>query len=56
LCRLSYLDLLQDEAKSAGAVDDCEQFDANLTIMSGEIGKLIPELIEAMSGEVDGKF
>lgn len=51
LRRMSYLDLLQDEAKSAGAVDDCEQFDANLTIMAGEIGKWLPELIAALGGD-----
>ena len=53
--RLGYLDLLQDEAKSAGAVDDDEQFDANLAIMSGELDKLLPELIEALGGETPPK-
>lgn len=51
LRRLAYLDLLQDEAKNAGAVDADEQFDANLTIMAGELNKLLPELIEALGGE-----
>ena len=50
--RLTYLDLLQDEAKSAGAVDADEQFDANLTIMAGELGKLLPDLMEVLGGEV----
>ncbi|MEN9455159.1 MAG: putative exonuclease, RdgC, partial [Pseudomonadota bacterium] len=50
-----YLDLLQDEAKSAGAVDDDEQFDANLAIMTGELDKLLPELIEALGGETPPK-
>ena len=53
--RLGYLDLLQDEAKSAGAVDDDEQFDANLAIMTGELDKLLPELIEALGGETPSK-
>lgn len=54
--RLAYLDLLQDEAKNAGAVDADEQFDANLTIMSGELHKLLPELIEALGGEQQTKL
>ena len=52
LRRLSFLDLLQDEAKSAGAVDAEEQFDANLAIMAGELGKLLPELIDVLGSEV----
>ncbi|MFO1379014.1 MAG: recombination-associated protein RdgC [Chitinivorax sp.] len=54
--RLAYLDLLQDEAKNAGAVDADEQFDANLTIMAGELNKLLPELIEALGGEQQPKL
>lgn len=51
LRRLVYLYLLQDEAKNAGAVDADEQFDANLTIMAGELNKLLPDLIDALGGE-----
>ncbi len=53
--RLTYLDLLQDEAKNAGAVDADEQFDANLTIMAGELAKFLPELINALGGEQAAK-
>lgn len=49
--RLGYLDLLQDEAKSAGAEDDAEQFDANLTIMAGEFEKMLADIVSAMGGE-----
>lgn len=49
--RIGFLDLLQDEAKSAGAVDADEQFDANLAIMAGEFGRFVPALIAAMGGE-----
>ena len=53
LRRLSYLDLLQDEAKSAGAVDADEQFDANLAITAGELGKMLPDLIAGIDGEIN---
>ena len=51
LKRLNYLDLVQDDAKSAGAYDDAEQFDANLAIMAGEFGRMLPELFAAMGGK-----
>lgn len=50
--KLSYLDKVIGETSSAGAADPEEQFDANFAIMSGELGNLLPAIMEAMGGEV----
>jgi len=49
--RLAFLDLLKDEAeKSAERAD--EQFDADFALMTGELARFIPHLVETLGGEV----
>ena len=48
--RLAFLDLLKEEAeKSAERAD--EQFDADFALMTGELTRFLPQLIEALGGE-----
>ncbi|MBS4098014.1 MAG: recombination-associated protein RdgC [Sulfuricella sp.] len=47
--RLAFLDLLKEEADKADNVE--EQFDADFALMSGELARFIPDLIEALGGE-----
>jgi recombination associated protein RdgC len=54
--RVQFLDLepdsdLQQEAAPA-AVDPVEKFDADFALMTGELGQLLAEILEALGGEV----
>lgn len=49
--RLSFLDSLQDEAEQSAQTAD-EQFDVDFVLMSGELTKLIPDLLAALGGEL----
>jgi recombination associated protein RdgC len=49
--RLAFLDLLKEEAeKNAERAD--EQFDADFALMTGELSRFLPQLVEALGGEV----
>lgn len=49
--RLAFLDLLREEAeKNAAHADD--QFDADFALMTGELSRFLPRLVEALGGEV----
>lgn len=49
--RLAFLDLLKEQAdKSAEHAD--EKFDADFALMTGELSRFIPQLINALGGEV----
>ena len=48
LKKISFLEGVMDETASSG--DD--RFDADVAISTGELGKLLPELIEALGGEL----
>lgn len=49
--RLAFLDLLKEEAdKNAKHAD--EQFDADFALMTGELSRFLPQLIEALGGEM----
>ena len=49
--RLAFLYLLKEQAeKSAGHAD--EQFDADFALMTGELSRFLPQLVEALGGEV----
>lgn len=49
--RLAFLDLLKEQAeKSAENADD--QFAADFALMTGELGRFLPHLVEALGGEV----
>lgn len=48
--RLAFLDVVLEEAEEAETED--EQFDANFAIMTGELSRFLPDLVEALGGEV----
>lgn len=48
--RLHFLDLLKEQAEKEAKVAD-EQFDADFAIMTGELTRFIPMLIDALGGE-----
>lgn len=52
--RLAFLDLLKEEAEKAAEHAD-EQFDADFALMTGELCRFLPQLIEAMGGEMAEK-
>lgn len=48
--RLSFLDILHDEAEKSAETAD-EQFDVDFVLMSGELARLLPDLLAALGGE-----
>ena len=48
--RVTPLDVLK-EGQDSGAHDDNEKFDSDFTLMTGELSKLISELVESLGGE-----
>ena len=49
--RLAFLDLLKEEAEKS-AEHASEQFDADFALMSGELARFLPQLVDALGGEV----
>ena len=49
--RLAFLDLLKEEAEK-GAERADEQFDADFALMTGEFARFLPQVIDALGGEV----
>lgn len=49
--RLKFLDLIQDQAADIEAFDETEQFDADFSIMSAELGQFFPRLLELFNVE-----
>jgi len=50
--RLAFLDILKDEADGQAENED-ERFDIDFTLMSGEIARLLDDLIAALGGEIE---
>ena len=50
--RLSFLDLMKEESQAACADSKDEQFDADFTLMCGELSHLITELMAALGGVI----
>lgn len=50
--RLQFLDVVKEEAAQSGNEDARAIFDASFALMTGELRRLLPELIAAMGGEV----
>ena len=48
--RLAFLDILKEEAEKSAECAD-EQFDADFALMTGELVRFIPQLVEALGGE-----
>lgn len=49
--RLAFLDLLKEEAEKSAEHAD-EQFDADFALMTGELSRFLPALLNALGGEV----
>lgn len=49
--RLAFIDLLKEEAEKSAEHAD-EQFDADFALMTGELSRFLPALIDALGGEV----
>lgn len=52
--RLAFLDVLKEQSEQADNAD--EQFDADFALMTGELAKLLPDLVEALGGESSGEL
>ena len=48
--RLAFLDILKEEAEASAETAD-EQFDADFTLMTGELSRMIPALLAVLGGE-----
>jgi recombination associated protein RdgC len=48
--RVSPLDVLK-EGQDSTARNDAEQFDSDFTLMTGELSRMIADLVEALGGE-----
>ncbi|MFV5212549.1 recombination-associated protein RdgC [Azonexus caeni] len=48
--RLAFLDILKEEAEKSAEHAD-EQFDADFALMTGELVRFLPQLVEALGGE-----
>ena len=49
--RLAFLDILKEQAESQGENAD-ERFDIDFTLMTGEVARLLDDLVTALGGEV----
>jgi recombination associated protein RdgC len=49
--RLAFLDLLKEAAEKTAEHAD-EQFDADFALMTGEFARFLPQIVEALGGEV----
>ena len=49
--RLAFLDLLKEQPERSAEHAD-EQFDADFALMTGELSRFLPQLVEALGGEV----
>ena len=50
--RLAFLDILKEQA-DVQAENDEERFDIDFTLMSGEVARLLDDLLEALGGELE---
>jgi recombination associated protein RdgC len=50
--RLAFLDLLKEQTESQAQNAD-EQFDTDFAIMSGELSRFVPDLVQALGGEAE---
>jgi len=51
--RIDFLDVVKERLDEQGAEDARALFDAGFALMTGELGRLLPALIEALGGELN---
>ncbi|WP_456381029.1 recombination-associated protein RdgC [Thiolapillus sp.] len=56
LRRLRFQDVVLDEAGESGAETAAERFDADYTLMTGELNRFLPHLLALFGGEEKGGF
>ena len=49
--RLKFLDIVQEAAREVDAENAAERFDADFAVMSLELARFLPRLVEAFGGE-----
>ncbi|WP_207063922.1 recombination-associated protein RdgC [Motiliproteus sp. SC1-56] len=54
--RVKFSDVVQEKAAEMGEADAAAAFDADFTLMTLELGRFLPELLEALGGEDDGAY
>jgi len=52
LKRIAALDVLKEQADVSSGAGDDERFDADFTLMAGEVSKLIADVVAALGGEI----
>ena len=52
LKKVAFLDVVADEAPTAAGDRSDDHFDADVAIATGELGRLLPDLFEALGGEM----
>jgi recombination associated protein RdgC len=53
--RLDFLDVVKEKVDEAGAEDARALFDAGFALMTGEVARLLPALVEALGGELQAE-
>lgn len=53
--RLDFLDVVKEKIEDAGADDAQAVFDAGFALMTGELSRLLPELMVALGGELEAE-
>jgi len=53
--RLDFLDVVKEKVDEAGAEDARALFDAGFALMTGELARLLPALVEALGGELQAE-
>lgn len=51
--RLDFLDVVKEKVEESGAEDAQAMFDASFALMAGELARLLPELMDALGGELE---
>ncbi len=53
--RLGFLDVVKEKVEDSGAEDAQAMFDASFALMTGELARLLPELMDALGGELEAE-
>ena len=53
--RLDFLDVVKEKVEESGVEDAQAMFDASFALMTGELARLLPELMDALGGELEAE-